>query len=200
MKYLKSIAVLSALVLVLSSCSLTGPTNTNRGASDPFGSMGSLSQLVRGDVTLAMQQAAEQLNIPIQTGSIAFAARDEFSVASALVNPFSTPLNFVDENNRIVDLGIIYASVPARVGLPIGFYKVRAYILQSRADLIDASGQPILAVPLERAGYVSGSNKPMMMVTGCSVQFIYNQVRQPSPHQTVEVAFRLDWCETLIGR
>jgi hypothetical protein len=200
MKRVNSFFTIFLMAIILSSCSFTGSAPTNQGSSDPMATMGSLGQLVRGDVTQSMQQAAERLGLPIQTNSITYLSRDEFSVASGLVNPFDTPLDFLDETNRIVDLGVVYVSVPARVGVPTGFYKVRAYILQSRAELIDASGQPMLAVPLERVGFVTGSNRPMIMTTGCDVSFIYNQIRQPSPHQTVEVSFSLDWCDSLIGR
>jgi len=156
--------------------------------------------VIRENARFAMLQSAEAIGLPIQVDSFKFVSGDNFSVASALVQGFDQPLNFADESNRIVDLGVIYLNVPPSMGIPVGYYKVRAFILQSRAELIDASGQPVVALPLEKFSVVTGSNKPMILSSGCDVLFIYNQPRQQSPNITVEVAVRVDWSPKLIGR
>ena len=188
------------LVLGLSGCGLTGSTDTGTTPTDPIAAVSAANQVVRDNVRFAMQQAAERFGMPVQLDSFEFISRDDFSVASALIAGFDQPLGLIDDSNRVADLGLVYLDVPAALGIPRGFYKVRAYILQSRADLLNEAGQPVVALPLERFSLVGGSNKPMIINSGCDVMFIYNQPRQTSPNLTIEVSVRVDWCAKLIGR
>ena len=202
MKLIRVLLILALTTVTLSSCSFFGSSNNsgNQTPTDPLSAVVAANQVVRENVRLAMQQSAQAIGLPIQLDSFRFVSGDNFNVASALVQGFDQPLNFFDDNNRIVDLGVIYVDVPASMGIPRGFYKVRAFILQSRAELINAAGQPVVALPLEKFSVLTGSNKPMIQASGCDVLFIYNQPRQQSPNITVEVAVRIDWCPKLIGR
>ncbi len=196
MRFQRAIFLLAALLLTVSGCSLFGPPKPVT-PKDPVSAVISGSQQLHDQVRRALQQAAEQINLPIQIDTFLFASRDDFVVASALVNPFDEII-YIDEFNRTADLGVIFLSLPPRANVPVGFFKVRAFITQSRVELLDSAGQPVITLPLERLGYITGSSKPMIQVTGCEVTLPYNQIHQEGGRQTIQVAVRLSWCERLI--
>jgi hypothetical protein len=188
---------LLGLVLVLASgCSLLVPGKPQT-SGDPVSAILATQQQVQDQIRQAMQQAAEQMKVSLQLDTFVFVSRYDFTAASALVSSFDS-LVFEDPVNRVADLGLVFLSLPPKANIPVGFFKVRVFILQSKVELLDANGQPVISLPMERVGYVDGSSNPMILVTGCDITIPYNQIRQPANSQTLSVAVRFSWCDKLI--
>lgn len=205
MRFVKLAAVLLAVTVVASACSLLGPTEEPpaTGTSGMNAADGDL----RTDMVSAMTQAAQELSVSIQATGTVYLSRDDLSIAHALVTGFDTLT--LSEPDRIAVLGLAYISLPSgaqvlqatgqRTGIPDGFYLVQVRTLESRVHLIDtfrqASGGAAVILPLERA-QTRASSEAQIMATGCRVElrYVQGQVHQGQP--PIQAAVPLDWCPT----
>lgn len=205
MRFAKLAAVLLAVTLVASACSLLGPTEEPpaTGTSGMNAADGDL----RTDVISAMTQAAQDLNVSIQAEKTVYLSRADLSIAHALVTGFDTLT--LREPDRIAVLGLAYISLPQgaqviqatgqRTGIPDGFYLVQIRTLEARVHLIDtfrqAAGTAAAILPLEKA-QTRSSSEPQIMATGCRVElrYVQGQVHQGRP--AIQSAVPLDWCPT----
>ena len=203
MRTVKLAAVLLAVTLVASGCSLLSPQEEPP-ATGTSG-MNAADGELRADMISAMTQAARDLNVSIQANGTVYLSRNDLTIAHALVTGFDTLT--LSEPDRIAVLGLAYISLPQgaqviqatgqRTGIPDGFYLVQIRTLEARVHLIDtfrqASGGAAAILPLERA-QTDPSSEPQIMATGCRVElrYVQGQVHQGQP--PIQAAVPLDWC------
>ncbi len=190
MKDLHPSALVLILALVVSGCSLFSPPSPPPPSSDPIALLLSADSDMKEQVRRAMARAAERAGISIQLSNLVYLSRDDLTVAHALVVDFDS-LRLL-EPNRVGDVGLAFLSLPASVGVPTGFYKIRIFVLEAKAELLDAQGGVVAVFPLERAQETPGS-RPLISVTNCRVTLIYQQVSQGVP--PIQAAVPLDWCK-----
>lgn len=195
MKPLKVFLLLIPVVAAVSACSLLNPPAPPSPPSNPLMALSSADEQLREQVKLAMQRAAEEAGISIQANNLVFVSRDDIVVAHALVTGFDSLK--LQQPNRVADVGFAFLALPAQLGVPRGFYKVRVFVPEARAELINADGSPVAVFPLEQ-GHELSSSRPLIYATGCRVTLIYQQVKQGLGITPIEAAVPLDWCK-LVG-
>lgn len=191
MRTLKAGMTLALVVMTVSACSLLNPPQPST-TGNPLQTMYTANQELRGRMERALGQAAESLRVSVRKDNIVFVSRDDLAVAHALVSGFDTLR--LTEPDRIADVGLVYLQLPTKTRIPQGFYKVRIFTLEAKSQLLDANGQAVAVLPLEKADDLP-SSRPQIEVTGCRVTLIYQQAQQPLGPPPIQAAVPIDWCE-----
>jgi hypothetical protein len=195
MKVLRASMLMVLVTFALSACSLFSPSPPPPPpVSDPLASLVSADQGAKEQIRGAMQRAAEMAGLSIQSHNFVYASRDDVVVVHALVTGFDSLR--LQEPNRVGDVGFVFVSLPPDGGIPRGFYKVRIFVFEAKAQLIDAQGNAVAVLPLER-GHELSSSRPLVYVTGCRVTLIYQQVAPGAGIIPIQAAVPLDWCKSI---
>lgn len=190
------ISLLLVLVaFVMNACSLvSSPPPPPPVSGDPLAALMSANQAMKEQVRLAMQRAAEAAGISIQLDNFAYVSRENVVAAHALVTGFDSLR--LQQPNRVGDLGFAFLSLPASLGIPAGFYRIRVFVQETKAELINAQGNTVATLPLEQ-GREQASSSPMLYITGCRVTLIYQQANPGQGIIPIQAAIPLDWCKPI---
>ena len=181
-------------VLALGGCSLFAPSPKTGQAP----SLGELRQTLTSDdgqwreqIRRAMHEAAQAAKLELQEDTFLYVSRDDLLVVHALVAGFDALR--LEEPNRVGDVGLAFLALPQQAGIPTGFYKITIRVLEAKADLWNVETHQIITVPLER-GQALPSSRPIVYVTGCRVELIYQQADPGHGIPPIQAAVPLDWC------
>jgi hypothetical protein len=193
MKTLRVAVLLLLVAFTVGACSLVSPPPASPPpVSDPVLALLSADQGMKEQVRLAMQRAAEAASISIQLDKFVYVSRDDVVAAHALVTGFDSLR--LQEPNRVGDLGFAFLSLPTPLGIPKGFYKIRVFVRETKAELINAQGNTVATLPLEQ-GHEQASVRPLLYITGCRVTLIYQQANPGGGIIPIQAAVPMDWCK-----